>query len=189
MSSVENDASIDALLRGDPNTVRALYDVLLPNVIAFVKSHGGLENDAHEVFQEALVQIMARARSKGILLSSTLHSYIYTACRNLWYKEVNRRTPLVRNDGFYELETDEDDLAEKTLIHQQQHLLQEKIPDLSDNCKQLLKDYFAKMAYSDIVKKYHYASENTAFQRVFKCKKRLMEIVKKDARYRDMTGY
>jgi hypothetical protein len=40
--------------------------------------------------------------------------------------------------------------------------------------------------YSVIVEKFSYATENAAFQRVFKCKKRLMDLIKTDPRYKNL---
>jgi len=73
-------------------------------------------------------------------------------------------------------------------LNEQQRLFEEKLSELSDNCGRLLKDYFGKVSYRDIVKKYNYAFENTAFQRIFKCKKQLTELIEADPRFKDLNG-
>ena len=62
-------------------------------------------------------------------------------------------------------------------------LFQEKLEALSDNCKTILKLFFKKTPYVEIAKKLEYASDNVLRQRIFKCKKKLSELIKKDSRY------
>ena len=187
MSGVKNDYRIDALLSGNSNTIDQLYHEILPRVVRFVRKNNGSDSDAEEVFQEALVQIIARAKTRGISITTALDSYIFITCRNLWFQELNKRNKLLRNDGLFELKEEEDDSWEAELLNEKQHLFQEKLSELSDNCGKLLKDYFGKVSYQDIVKKYNYASENTAFQRIYKCKKRLTKLIEADPRFRDLS--
>lgn len=186
MSGVKNDYRIDALVSGNSNTIQQLYVELLPRVALFVKANKGSYGDAKEVFQEALLQIIARAKTRGVSITTALDSYIFITCRNLWYQELNKRKKLLRNDGFFELDEQEDGDWEAELLNEQQQLFQEKLCELSPNCSKLLKDYFGKLSYRDIVKKYNYASENTAFQRIYKCKKRLTQLIEADPRFKDL---
>lgn len=186
MSGVKTDYRIDALISGNSNTIHKLYEELLPKVSHFVQANKGSHNDAKEVFQEALLQIIARAKANGISITTSLDSYIFITCRNLWYQELNKRNKLLRNDGLFEIEEHEDDRWEAEQLNEQQRLFEEKLLELSGNCGKLLKDYFGKLSYREIVKKYNYASENTAFQRVFKCKKRLTELIEADPRFKDL---
>ena len=76
------------------------------------------------------------------------------------------------------------DLATFSLEQSQWDLYKEKFNELSDNCKVLLNKVFNKIPYRDIMIALGYASEGVARQRVFKCKARLIQLVKKDKRYR-----
>ncbi|MEM7087107.1 MAG: sigma-70 family RNA polymerase sigma factor [Bacteroidota bacterium] len=186
MSGVKNDYRIAALLSGNANTVHELYQELLPKVTHFVEANNGSYSDAKEVFQEALLQIITRAKTRGVSIKTGLDSYIFITCRNLWYQELNKRNKILRNDGLFEIEEREEDSWETDLLMEQQRLFEEKLLELSDNCGRLLKDYFGKVTYADIVKKYNYASENTAFQRVFKCKKKLTKLIEADPRFKNL---
>jgi len=66
-------------------------------------------------------------------------------------------------------------------------LFEQKIQELSENCRDLLKDYFNKIPYDEIVRKFNYSSENVAFQRMFKCKKKLKDLIKKDLRFKNLS--
>ena len=65
-------------------------------------------------------------------------------------------------------------------------LFTEALQKLSDNCKAILGMFFAKIPYAKIVEKMNYSSETVARQRVFKCKNKLKDIIKKDSRFKSL---
>ena len=69
------------------------------------------------------------------------------------------------------------------LEQNQWELYQEKFKLLSTNCKNILQMIFDKQSYETIIKKFGYNSKLVARQRVFKCKSRLVQLIKKDNRY------
>jgi hypothetical protein len=66
-------------------------------------------------------------------------------------------------------------------------LFTESLELISENCKQILKLFFAKITYAEIMDKFNYNSETVVRQRVFKCKNSLKELVKKDKRFKYLT--
>ena len=182
----KNHPQIEKLLQGDEATIRLLYDTLFPKFTGFVKNNNGTYNDAEEVFHEALYQLIARAKVGGVEIRSSFEAYVFTVCKNLWMKELNKRKKVVRNDGVFELKAKEDDRIESVIQQERWELFEEMLDRLTENCSKLLKDYFNKVPYSEIVKKFSYATENTAFQRIFKCKKKLAELVKGDRRFKNL---
>lgn len=184
METVSNHPRIEALVRGDESTIRTLYEILLPKIVNYVRNNKGTGDDAEEIFHNALFQLIARAKTRGIQINSSFEAYVFTVCKNLWLKELNKRKKEVRKEGVFELKRNEEDDHIASILDQERwELFEEMISQLSQNCIELLRAYFAKVSYKEIVKKFSYSSENTAFQRVFKCKKRLMDLVKGDPRY------
>ncbi|WP_459209380.1 RNA polymerase sigma factor [Aquimarina rhabdastrellae] len=177
---------LNKLITGDKEFILLLYERLLPKIINYVKKNNGEQTDAEEVFHDALYQIIARAKTQQIEIRTSLEPYIFMACKNLWLKELNKRQKQVRNDGVFELKDKDEERLEAIENQKRWDLFEEKINLLSENCKQLLKDYFDKVPYEEIVKKFSYSSENVAFQRVFKCKKKLTELIKADNRYKKL---
>ncbi|MDY8138109.1 sigma-70 family RNA polymerase sigma factor [Aquimarina sp. 2201CG5-10] len=188
MSFFSNNSQINALVTGDDSVIRLLYNTLFPKVLSFVKNNKGSKDDAQEIFNDAIYQLIVRAKVKGVQINTSFEAYFYTICKNLWYKELNKRKKEVRNEGILELKENDNHQETISAILEQERweLFEEMISKLSGNCAELLKDYFNKVPYNEIVDKFSYASENAAFQRVFKCKKRLMELIKKDARYKNL---
>ena len=65
----------------------------------------------------------------------------------------------------------------------------EKFDLLSDNCKEILSSYFNGLSYEDIVAEYSYASVNTVRQRVFKCRSKLVKLIKEDNKYQKIRRW
>lgn len=186
LPSTNNHPQIDKLMQGDEAVIRLLYDSLFPKFSSYVKKNSGTYSDAEETFHIALFQLIARAKVGGVNIRSSFEAYVFTVCKNLWLKELNKRKKEVRNDGVFELKAEKEDHLAFIIEQERWELFEEMMRELSDNCRQLLKDYFKKVPYNEIVKKFSYASENTAFQRIFKCKKKLTQLIKAHRRFNDL---
>jgi RNA polymerase sigma factor (sigma-70 family) len=186
MQQVTNHPQIDALLKGDAKTMRFIYDSIFPKVKYFIFKNNGSEEDAEEIFHNGLYQLIVRAKIKGIQINTTFEGYVFTVCKNLWYKELNKRKKEVRNDGVFELKSEDDDHVASIMHQERWDLFEEMLLKPSSNCQKLLKDYFNKVSYDEIIKKFNYATKNVAFQRIFKCKKRLTDLIKLDTRYKKL---
>jgi len=173
------------ILDGDSISFEQIYKTTFPTVEIFVRKNKGTTEDAHEIFQDALYQIIVRSKVRKLELTSSFEGYLFTVCKNLWYRELNKRKKEVRNSQNLDIST-EDGILESILYQERWDLFEEKISCLSEKCISLLKDYFDKMPYKNIVEKYSFASENAAFQRVFKCKKQLTKLIKEDFRYQQL---
>ncbi len=187
MQKTKNEFYLDGLLSGDELVINHIYKNTFPQVITFIKKNQGTYEDAEEVFQDALFQLIARLKVRRFEIKSTFDGYLFTVCKNLWRKELNKRKRRVRNGGVIELIREEEEHSSFILEQERWELFEEKMAQLSENCMKLLKDYFNKVSYNVIVEKFNYSSENVAFQRIFKCKKRLAELIKKDKRYRELN--
>lgn len=180
-----NHPKIELLCQGDAKTLDSLYVDFFSKFRRFVIKNSGTAQDAEEIFQRALYQLIARAKTKGVQINSSFESYFFVACRNLWYKELNKRKRdrEVRKEGVIELKTEGHNDIGDVIDQERWELFDEMIKKLSSNCQELLEAYFSKVTYKEIVVKFGYANENTAFQRMFKCKKRLTELIKNDSRF------
>lgn len=186
MSINKNTAFIEGLRDGDEKIIYDIYQNLFPKVRHFIIKNDGSHQESEEVFQNALFQLITRLRVSDIEIKSSFEGYFFTVCKNLWRRELHLKKKWVRNDNVITLTSEQQSHSEAILAQERWDLFEINIAKLSDNCRELLKDYFNKVSYKEIVKKFKYANENVAFQRMFKCKKRLAELVKKDSEYQKL---
>jgi RNA polymerase sigma factor (sigma-70 family) len=185
--SPQDEAYIKGLKERDAAVIKEIYQSIRPKVIGFVLKNQGGEDDAGDVFQKALLQLMARVEVKDFVLQSSFEAYLFTACKNLWRRELKKRQLRgVTTDKVRSLYYEADDLAQATLEQERWELFQEKLKDLSENCQQLLRLLFNKVSGKEIREKMGYGSENTVRQRIFKCKSRLTQLILQDGRYQNL---
>ncbi|WP_044399844.1 RNA polymerase sigma factor [Lacinutrix sp. Hel_I_90] len=177
---------LKALLHGDNKKILDIYETSFPNVKRFVIQNKGEQADAEDVFQKALLQLTLRYEKAPFEITSSFEAYLFAVCKNLWRRELNKSKHEVTIDGVVELKNEARDIALSALEQERWDFFQEKLELISENCKQILKRFFNKIAYKDIAIELDYNDENVVRQRVFKCKAKLTEMIKQDVRFNEL---
>ena len=144
-----------------------------------VLNNSGSEDEAKDIYQEALIVFWQKAVKGDLVLTSKISTYIYSICLNLWRKELDRKTRLSHEekDG---VEHPDYEAKEKAL------LIRNCIEELGDTCKKILTYYyFDGMNMVEIAEKLNFANTDTAKTKKYKCKKRLDQLIKTKYSSRD----
>jgi RNA polymerase sigma factor (sigma-70 family) len=158
--------------KGDEKALDYLYKKYYRMMVNLVMKNSGSEQEAKDVYQDALVVFWQKVSSGNLVLTSKISTYIYSVCLNLWRKELDRKSRLV-NEEKDGTEYIEDDKAERIKI------VQECVDELGDGCKKILQYYyFDGMSMSEIAEKLGYANTDTAKTKKYKCKKKLDLLIK-----------
>lgn len=177
---------LNALVQEDSKSIRVIYTTCFPHVRKFVLQNSGKIEDAEDIFQKALLQIAVRYKKEKFEIKTTFEAYLYSVCKNLWRRELNKSKNRVTKEGTIELVNEEKDQAMAIIEQKRQELFTEKLQELSENCKKILTLFFAKVPYAEIAVEYDYSSDTVVRQRVFKCKKKLIDLIKKDSRFQSL---
>lgn len=163
---------LERISRGDERVLDHLYKKYYRMMTKIVLSNSGTEEEAKDVYQEALLVFWQKAAKGQLVLTSKISTYLYSICLNQWRKELDRKSRLSSDvvDG-------ED---------YQQHEAKERlkivlacIDELGDVCKKVLTYYyFDGLNMQDIAKKMKFANTDTAKTKKYKCKKKLDSLVK-----------
>lgn len=180
---------LQAIKERENQVIQKIYDRFFGKVIGFVVKNKGTKEDAKDVFDKAIYQISARLNREDFQVKSSFEAFLFTACKNLWRRELNIRVKRrVTSGTVKELYYEQKQLVQATLEQERWELFHEKLKEISINCQQILKLFFSKMSGKDIMRQMNYASETTVRQRIFKCKQQLIAEVKKDPRYVELKN-
>jgi RNA polymerase sigma factor (sigma-70 family) len=182
----KNSEYLEALVKGDSVIIETIYANNLNKVISFVLKNNGAIDDAKDVFQKALLQLAVRYKREPFEIRTEFDAYLFTVCKNLWRRELNKAKYRVTKFDSLEPKDEANDIALAVLDQQRWELFQEALNRLSNNCQEVLKLFFNKVSYEQIVQTFNYSSETVARQRVFKCKKKLIGFVKENANYKSL---
>ncbi|SDE45380.1 RNA polymerase sigma factor [Ulvibacter litoralis] len=173
---------LKALESGNSNEIRILYQTSFPKIRAFVMKNKGNEYDAEDIFQKALLQIAVRYKKEKFIIKKSFEGYLYIVCRNLWRRELNKSKGRVTKDNLEEHYEESTDMALALMEQKRWELFEEKLTEISENCRKILTLFFNKASYAHMVEVMEYNSETVARQRVFKCKAKLKQLILGDKR-------
>lgn len=186
MGKLENE-DLKQLIKGNSLVLNRLYSDVFPKITNYVLVNKGNKEDAEDVFQKVLMQIIVRYKTKPFVLHTSFDGFVFIAAMNLWRRELNKRKRIVTNDTVIELDIrDDDDLVLASFEQEKWEFFQEKLNDVSVNCKELLQLFFKKISYKEIMIQLGYKSDNVVRQRVFNCKSQLTKSIKNDVRFNQL---
>lgn len=157
---------------GDEKALEELYKKYYRMMTKMVMSNSGTEQEAKDIYQDALIVFWQKAASGNLVLTSKISTYIYSICQNLWRKELDRKKRLSHEekDSVEYLDEDSEERAK---------IINDCINQLGDTCKKVLMHYyFDGLSMQDIADKLGFANTNTAKTKKYKCKKKLDDLVK-----------
>ncbi len=181
-----NTNFIQKLSDGDSHTISLLYRSTYPKVKKFIMTNRGTKEDAEDIFQKAILQVALRYKKEKNEVSGSVEGYIFTICKNLWRREIAYKKTTSIEDNYIQIRDDANDFSNALLEQKKWELFYNTLQKIEGNCKKILDLYFAKETYSEIKKTFDYTSESVARQRVFKCKKKLESLIKKDDRFKKL---
>lgn len=162
----------ERICKGDEKALELLYQKYYRMMTKLVITNSGTEEEARDVYQEALIVFWQKATAGTLILTSKMSTYIYSICQNLWRKELDRKKRLSNEEKDTAVMLDTDS-------KEREKILSKCIDQLGETCKKVLMlYYFEEMSMQDIADKLGFANTDTAKTKKYKCKKKLDELVK-----------
>lgn len=171
--SIMNEKEIfERICKGDEKALEYLYQKYYRMMTKLVITNSGTEDEARDVYQDALIVFWQKATSGNLVLTSKMSTFIYSICQNLWRKELDRKKRLSNEERDSPVTLD-------TETAEREKILAKCIDQLGNTCKKVLMYYyFEEMSMQDIAEKLGFANTDTAKTKKYKCKKKLDELVK-----------
>lgn len=162
---------LNKIVEGDERALDYLYTKYYRMMTNIILKNSGTEEEAKDVYQEALLAFWQKASRGDLVLTSKISTFLYSICLNQWRKELDRKGRLsneeVDGEEFQDLEKKES----AKIIHG-------CIDQLGDTCKKILTYYyFDGLNMTEIAKRLNFANTDTAKTKKYKCKKKLDSLV------------
>ncbi len=163
----------DRICSGDEGALDLVYTKYYRMMTKLVISNSGTEQEAKDIYQEAVVVFWQKAISGNLVMTSKMSTYIYSICFNLWRKELERKKRLT-HEAKDSSEFQDHDRQERIKI------IGQCVNDLDDTCRKVLTYfYFDGMSMTEIAERLGFANTNTAKTKKYKCKQKLDALVKR----------
>lgn len=138
----------------------------------YVQKNGGTKQDAIDTFQDGLAILFYNLNTGKFREESSLNTYLFGICKNLWQKELTQRQKQVVS--FAEMARDTPE--------QTGHLINVEIvtllmAELKDDCKNILLEYyFNKKTISELKDIFNVNSIQAAKNKKYRCVKYLASL-------------
>jgi RNA polymerase sigma factor (sigma-70 family) len=176
-------------------TLQYLYKEYYPQVQRIVNKHGGGEQDARDLFQEALIIIFNKLNSNNLVIKTSFHNYFIVLCRFIWFRQNNITLDHKTDDDppaeppASDTPTPglDDDPGESVLRqyreNQYEKIYQRHYRKLGRDCKKVLKSFFKKKSFREIAARMNYSNEDYARRKKYLCMQQLLKMVNADPEF------
>ena len=170
---------LEGLRDGENTVVSYIYRSTFPTILHLILTNNGTEDEAKDIFQEAVMVLYDRVLKDDFVLQSKISTFLYSVCRNLWLKQLNKRNQqikLVDSEDFERLEVEED-----IVNHREKEIEFNKMNTamnlLGEPCKTILKEYYIKnKSMKEICQLMGYTNTDNAKTQKYKCLQRLKKL-------------
>ncbi len=160
--------------------IAAIYSKFHLHVKKWILSRGGMEEDADDSFQEAVIVLYHKAKQEDFVLTCKLETYIFGVAKRIWLKKIAKQANAKIVDiedtlGLEaEINTDISFFEEKEIAFEK---LNEALTKVGSPCNELLKAfYIEKKSMQEIADILNYSNTETAKVQKYKCLNRLRKI-------------
>jgi RNA polymerase sigma factor (sigma-70 family) len=189
MRNYSDSDILEGIIRGDTDVIDYIYQSSYRSVRKYVKDNNGDEQDAEDMFQEALMIIYKKIQNNNFELSASFSTYLFSVAKYIWFNELRRR----KTRGTIRKEPDEfedlyKDLGDVYIEVERNKLFEKHFATLPDHCKKLLRCVFEGLSLEEITKEMNYTSQQHTKNRRLKCKIVLYKKITNDPKFKELKN-
>lgn len=155
-----------------------LYKTHYPMAVHLVCSNSGTEQEAKDIFQEAVIVFYERAQQPDFVLTCKIKTYLYAVCRRLWLKRLTERkrfdVSIPEAEAFDRMEEEMTEVVESEMNFQR---MRDSLQALGEPCRTIIEDFYIRDFSMEIIReKFGYTSADNAKNQKYKCLQRLKKL-------------
>ena len=168
---------LEGLALSDDKALETIYIENFPVILRMVLQNNGSEDDARDLFQEAMIVLYEKVQQGDFDLYSKLKTFLYAVCRRLWLKKLQTNTWTGELSEEQEESIPEESLEEHEKRDRQFRIMEKAMGSLGEPCKTILEDYYLhKRSMQEIARKFGYTNPENAKNQKYKCLMRLKKV-------------
>lgn len=170
------------LLKGlsvnDKQAIEAIYKEHYGLIQTLVVNNNGSEDDAKDVFQEALIVLYEKSKLPEFSLNCLIKTYLYSVSKRLWLKRLQKSNRYEANVvGLEETVYVEEDFTHHEKRNLEFTMMEHAMANVGEPCKSLLEAYYIrKNNMQEIAAAFGYTNADNAKNQKYKCLMRLKKL-------------
>jgi RNA polymerase sigma factor (sigma-70 family) len=178
MPGISDNHLLQQLRKEEDTAFEHLYKACFPSIANYIRQNNGNEQDAEDIFQEAVIVLLGKIREPGFVLTSSLKTYLFSISRNLWLKDL-RRARLMPLNNESALSAIQDGLAEP-----ENHTMQKLsgwFKKITGYCQKILSAlFYHNIPMDKLMLKMGWKNKHTAAQQKYKCLQQIEKLKAKE---------
>ena len=179
---------LEGIKKQNEKVIAEIYTRFFPSVRHYIYRNNGNKDDARDIFNDAILILLEKARDDKLDLNCSLKTYIYAISRNLWLKKINSEK--VDHINYFDIEETLEGaniLEDNFFNFNRAHLLfQKHLLRLSPACRNLIQYFLEGKSFNEITILMNYKNESYARKRKYRCVQTLIRRIKKDPDYKNI---
>ena len=162
----------------EKGAIEAVYKENYGLIHHFVISNNGTEDDARDIFQEAMMVLYEKSRSPEFELTCQIQTYLYSVCRRLWLKKLQySRRMESQVENYDKIVAVEEDLEQHDKLTQQYLTMRTAMGKIGEPCKSLIEAFYVhRKNMHEIASFFGYTNADNAKNQKYKCLVRLKKL-------------
>jgi RNA polymerase sigma factor (sigma-70 family) len=181
---------INGLADNDSKIINEIYKKYAPKIYNWIKQNSGDQEQAEDVFQEAIIDIYRKSTQSDFKLTCPFDAFLFVIVRNKWFTLLknNKKLPVTNNDELeYSLSEPVQQSSNEVLQYERQHtLLLQKLNQLNEGCQEVLKLSWKGLGMEEVAEKlavtYGYVRKKKSL-----CLAKLVELIKNSPEYNTLS--
>nr|HAD49812.1 sigma-70 family RNA polymerase sigma factor [Algoriphagus sp.] len=144
----------------------------------YILQNSGSSDDAADIIQEVMLIFVQMISEGKFRAESSIKSFLYSICRNLWITELRKRKSSAARQEKYEESTEkvDSDVSESIAKTESLKYIMGLFQELGNKCKQILQlFYYEELPMKESCEKLDFSSEQVLRNKKYKCLKSLIE--------------
>ena len=177
-SNLKEQELIKGLAVNDKTSIEAIYKDNYGPIQNLILNNNGTEDDAKDIFQEALIVLYEKAKSGVFELNCQVKTYLYSVSKRLWLKRLQKNSRYeLQSNGLEETVYVEDDLGMHEKRNSELGMMEHAMTNIGEPCKSLLEAYYIhKQNMQEIAEAFGYTNSDNAKNQKYKCLIRLRKL-------------
>lgn len=156
-----------------------MYEQFFETVETDIRASGGNNQDAADIFQEAVLIAVDKIKSGNFRGDSSVRTFVLGIARNLWLHEKRSRyRRSERETQFASSEETESVIQDRFFRVNSSKAVKALFEQVGEVCSKILTGvYYQKMPMKDLLSRFNYENEQVLRNRKSRCMKKLKELL------------
>lgn len=169
--------------------VQYLFRRIQDQVAHFILKNKGAANDIDDIFQDGFIALFKLVRENRIEKVQDVEAYLYSICRNLWLKRLQRATREVELTETQEAIPVPEISVATLLGAEKKEALDTLLKKLGEGCHRIMiYYYYERLTMKQIAEQMNFASADVAKNKKSSCLKKLKKLIMDSPHYRKLLN-